>query len=155
MSGSRKKKLWYAAGLHFECQGCGQCCSGPDEGYIWVTRAEVERIADLLKVSQGQLRRQYLCRVGFRSSIIEDPVTKDCIFLETSGGKKGCRIYSVRPSQCRNWPFWPSNLVNPNTWNRAGQRCSGINRDGHHSFERIEEIKSNKKWWQQTEQTNL
>lgn len=155
MSDIRKKEPWYAAGLHFECLGCGACCSGPDEGYIWATREEIERIADFLEMSPGQLRRQYLRRVGLRSSIIEDRVTRDCIFLEASGGNKRCRIYSVRPSQCRNWPFWPSNLANPNAWNRAGQKCDGINREGHHSLERIKEIKRNKKWWQKREQTNL
>ena len=36
---------WYAAGLHFGCEVCGRCCAGPGEGYIWVTKPEIELIA--------------------------------------------------------------------------------------------------------------
>jgi Fe-S-cluster containining protein len=71
MSKAKEKTCWYIAGLHFECQKCGACCSGPDEGYIWVTRPEIEKIAKLLKIPIGELRRKYLIRVGFRTTIIE------------------------------------------------------------------------------------
>ncbi len=62
-------------------------------------------------------------------------------------------IYSVRPNQCRTWPFWPSNLKNPGDWNKAAQKCPGINRGKLYSFEEIERIKKAKKWWQDTKQT--
>jgi len=55
-------------------------------------------------------------------------------------------IYPVRPSQCRVWPFWSSNLTTPFAWNRATQKCNGINRGRLYSFEEIEKIKKNKKW---------
>ena len=139
---------WYVAGLHFECVRCGRCCSGPGEGYIWVTKPEIEIIADFLKITVGQLRQKYLRRVGLRTTIIEHRVTRDCIFLQNIGGERRCMIYPVRPSQCRNWPFWPSNLANPNAWNKAAQKCPGINRGRHYSCEEIEEIKKNKTWWQ-------
>jgi len=147
-----KKNVWYVAGLHFKCQGCGGCCSGPGEGYIWVTRPEIEIIADFLKMTVGQFRQKYLKRVGLRTTIIEHQTTKDCIFLQDAAGKK-CMIYSVRPSQCRSWPFWPNNLACPGVWNKAAQKCPGINRGRHYSFEEIEEIKRAKKWWQDPKQT--
>jgi len=146
-SGTKKRTRWYIAGLHFECTECGECCSGPGEGYIWVTRPEIEILADFLKMTVGQLRRKYLRRVGLRTTIIEHSTTKDCIFLEQCAGQKRCAIYSVRPAQCRSWPFWPSNLSSPNAWNEAGQKCPGINRGRHYSFEEIERIKKEKKWW--------
>jgi Fe-S-cluster containining protein len=146
------KNVWYAAGLHFECIECGNCCSGPDEGYIWVTRAEIELIADYLKMTSGQLRREFLKRVGLRTSIIEQAGTNDCIFLRMVEGQKRCMIYSVRPSQCRSWPFWPGNLARPGDWNRAAQKCAGINRGRHYSFEEIARIKANKKWRQDVKQ---
>ena len=136
------------AGLHFECQGCGGCCSGPGEGFIWVTRPEIEFIADFLKISVEQLREKYLRRVGLRTTIIEQEVTKDCIFLRKIDGQKKCIIYEVRPSQCRNWPFWSENLSSPGAWNRAAMKCPGINRGRFFSFEQIQEIKRNNKWWQ-------
>lgn len=141
------KTKWYIGGLNFQCTECGQCCSGPGEGCIWLTRPEIEFIAEYLKIPIGRLRKKYLKRIGLRTSIIEHPVTKDCIFLErTSSGKK-CRIYQVRPNQCRTWPFWSDNLKSINTWNEAAKKCSGINRGRFYSHEEIEKIRKSKKWW--------
>ena len=149
----KDKTPWYVAGLHFECAQCGGCCSGPGEGYIWVTRQEIEFIAEHLKMTVEQLRQRYTRRVGLRTTIIEDPTTKDCIFLTNRAGRRGCEIYPVRPSQCRSWPFWPENLKNPSAWNKAAQKCPGINRGRLYSFEEIERIKRCRKWWQDTEST--
>ena len=148
-----KKNPWYIAGLHFECVQCGRCCSGPGEGYIWVTKPEIEFIADFLKISVGELRQKYLKRVGLRTTIIEHPGTKDCILLQDIAGQKRCIIYSVRPSQCRTWPFWSDNLINPNAWNKAAQKCLGINHGRLYTCDEIEKIKRNKKWLQDAEQT--
>ncbi len=147
----KNKTAWYAAGLHFECQECGGCCSGPGEGYIWVTRREIEIIAEFLKLTVAQVRREYLKRVGLRTTIIEHPATKDCIFLQETAGRRTCAIYSVRPNQCRNWPFWRENLANPDAWNKAARKCPGINRGRFHSFEEIEEITRRTKWWKDVE----
>jgi hypothetical protein len=132
---------------------CGRCCSGPSAGYIWVTRPEIKIIADFLKISEGQVRQEYLKRVGLRTTIVEHPLTKDCMFLQEANGPKKCMIYPVRPSQCRIWPFWPENLANADAWNRAAQKCPGINRGRRYSFEEIEKIRKNKKWWQEAKQT--
>jgi uncharacterized protein len=142
-----KKTPWYIAGLHFECQKCGSCCAGPDEGYIWVTGKEVELIAEFLGISAKDLRDKYLKRVGFRTTIKEQDVTKDCIFLRSIDGQKQCVIYPVRPSQCRNWPFWQDNIANPNCWNRTAQKCPGINRGRAYDRQEIQRIKGHKKWW--------
>jgi Fe-S-cluster containining protein len=106
----------------------------------------------------GQLRHQYLKRVGLRATIIEHRITRDCIFLNhglrgLQESQKRCIIYPVRPSQCRTWPFWPDNLINPNTWNKAAQKCPGINQGRLYTCDEIEKIKRNKKWWQDAEQT--
>ncbi|HUS74021.1 MAG TPA: YkgJ family cysteine cluster protein [Sedimentisphaerales bacterium] len=143
---------WYIAGLYFECMECGACCAGPSEGYIWVTRAEIQIIADFLKISTGQLRQKFMKRVGLRITIIEHPTTKDCMFLQESGSEKTCTIYPVRPSQCRSWPFWPNNLASPDSWNKVAQKCPGINRGKLYSFEEIERIKGEKKWWTDPDQ---
>ncbi len=142
---------WYVSGLHFECLQCGRCCSGPGEGYIWVTRTEIQMIADFLKMAAGQVRREYLRRVGLRTTIIEHAYTRDCIFLRETDGQKKCLIYPVRPSQCRAWPFWPSNLANLNAWNQAAKRCPGINRGRFYTYQQIVNIKKTKKWWQSPE----
>ncbi len=148
------KLYWYAGGLHFECVQCSRCCSGPAAGYIWVSRPEIQIIADFLKMDAGELRRKFFKRVGFRTSIIEQPVTRDCAFLQVVGGEKRCVIYPVRPKQCRDWPFWSDNIRNADTWNKAAQRCRGINRGRFYSFDEIENIQKSKKWQQDAEQKN-
>jgi hypothetical protein len=121
---SKKDAPWYAAGLAFECLGCGRCCSGPEEGYVWLNDEELRAIADSLRLTEQEFRRRYIRRVGKRQTIIEDKKTKNCIFLQN--GK--CTIYDLRPTQCRTWPFWPMNLSSPDDWSWAAERCMGMNR---------------------------
>jgi uncharacterized protein len=132
---------WYVAGLHFQCAQCGGCCAGPNEGYIWVTAQEIAAIAEFLKLPIKDVRNRFMRNEGRRTTIIEEPKTKDCIFLQTAGGQRGCSIYTVRPNQCRTWPFWPGNLSSPEAWNRAAQRCPGINRGRLYDHDEIERLK--------------
>ncbi len=141
-----KKSSWYIGGLHFNCRQCGRCCSGPEEGNIWVSKPEINLIADFLKISVRDFKRQYLHRRCFRTTIIEQPVTKDCIFLKKIDGSKKCIIYPVRPNQCRTWPFWSDNLVSPDSWNRAAKKCMGINQEKLYTYDQIEKIRKSK-WW--------
>jgi Fe-S-cluster containining protein len=155
MSVNKNRTSWYAAGLHFECFQCGRCCSGPAEGYIWVTRPEIELIADFLKISIRQLRKTHLKKVALRTTIIEHPSTRDCIFLQEISGKKGCVIYPVRPSQCRIWPFWSENLKNQNSWNTAAQKCPGINRGRLYNKDQIKKIRMANKCWHNDSQRQI
>jgi len=150
VSNSVQRALWYVSGLHFECQGCGRCCSGPEPGYIWANGSEVERMAEELKLTVGEFRKRYMRRVGLRWTLIEEPLNRDCIFLRDTGGHRECAIYEVRPRQCRTWPFWPENLKSPGDWNRSAKRCAGINRGRLYAFEEIQTIRKGEKWWQQS-----
>lgn len=143
-----QKPKWYVGGLHFECTQCGDCCSGPDEGVIWITKSEIGFLAEYLKISEEEVREKYLQRVGNRTTIVEHPITRDCIFLENKDGQKKCTIYSVRPNQCRTWPFWSDNLQSPDTWNETAQHCPGINRGSCHSFVEIEKLRKQRRWWE-------
>jgi len=131
---------WYQGGLAFECQGCGACCSGPDEGYVWVRAKEIAALANLLKVSVSQFKARYVRRVGLRYSLIEKQPSKDCIFLKPTEKGKGCELYPQRPRQCRSWPFWPENLRSPAAWRRAAEKCPGIDKGPCHSVQQIELI---------------
>jgi uncharacterized protein len=141
------KTPWYIAGLHFNCTDCGNCCSGPESGYIWATAKEIDLIANYLKMSVEPFRKKYTRRLGNRTTLLENPTNKDCVFLQPVGDKKRCLIYPVRPNQCRTWPFWSSNLANSDSWNHAAMTCPGINRGNFHSCEQIESIKVSKRWW--------
>ncbi|MCE5186777.1 MAG: YkgJ family cysteine cluster protein [Planctomycetaceae bacterium] len=144
----KTKRLWYAGGLHFECVGCGNCCAGPAEGYIWLTLPEIEFLAGELRLTPDEVQTKFLRRIGPRHTIKEDPKTKDCTFLSPAhDGCRGCAIYSVRPNQCRTWPFWSSNLYDPSAWNVAAMRCPGVNRGRLYSLEEIHALKSQTRWW--------
>ncbi len=104
-------------------------------------------LADYLKIPVKELQQKYLEKVGVRTTIVEQPVTKDCIFLQKIAGKKGCIIYPVRPNQCRTWPFWKDNLTSPDEWNETAQKCNGINKGKLYTLEEIEKILKQKKWW--------
>lgn len=115
---------WYNQGLRFKCTGCGQCCTG-SPGYIWVNDDEIQAIAHYLNLSVKNFSRQYLRRVKGRLSLLELPKTFDCIFLKD----KKCQIYSVRPTQCRTYPWWPQNLRSKKDWQEAARFCEGIQTD--------------------------
>jgi hypothetical protein len=112
---------WYAEGLHFECTGCGQCCTGAP-GYIWVSEEEIQAIAQFLNLTVEDVSRKYIRRVKGKLSLLELPKTYDCIFLKD----KKCQIYPVRPTQCRTFPWWPKNLKSEQDWQEAARFCEGI-----------------------------
>lgn len=137
---SARSSKWYAAGLAFECQRSGNCCSGAP-GYVWVTKAEIAAIARFLGRKDDWLDKAHLRRVGLRYSLTELP-GGDCVFLDhDKNGCTTCRIHPVKPTQCRTWPFWDYNLKSPDTWAEAGRRCPGVNRGKMHDFVQIEAIR--------------
>ena len=134
---TKRREKWYAAGLAFECQQSGNCCSG-EPGYVWVTKADVKAIAKHLGRADGWLSKEHLRRVGFRYSLTELP-DGDCVFLErTPSGCTRCKINAVKPKQCGTWPFWSYNLKSPEHWNQAAQDCPGMNRGPLHTLVQIE-----------------
>lgn len=118
-------RVWYAAGLKFECTQCGNCCSGAP-GYVYVTTEDMHRMAGFLQMGFEEFTRTYVRQVGERYSLVEK-FNYDCVFLTRDAkGKSGCSIYPVRPMQCRTWPFWNENLRAPGAWKGAGAKCPGI-----------------------------
>src|SRR5688500_1640879 len=102
---------WYSEGLRFKCTGCGQCCTGAP-GYTWVTEQEIVSIADYLNLSIDDFSRKYIRKIDERYSLKEDYQNYDCVFLKD----KKCQIYSVRPTQCRTFPWWIQNLKSELDW---------------------------------------
>lgn len=113
---------WYREGLRFACTQCGHCCTG-SAGFVWVDDAEVAAIADYLQKPIGEIRLLHTRPARGRVSLNEHP-NGDCIYLDPQSRR--CRIYPVRPRQCRTWPFWRSNVASPESWERTQQKCPGI-----------------------------
>ncbi len=123
---------WYADGLRFECTACGGCCGG-FPGYVWVSREEVADLARRLGIPPDEFTATYCMRIGNRCSLREEG-DYDCVMLDD--GK--CRVYEVRPVQCRTFPFWPENLRSRRAWDAAARDCPGMNRGKLHTAEEID-----------------
>ena len=67
---------WYAAGLRFQCTGCGNCCTGAP-GHVWVNQAEIEALAAHLGTTIDEFEARYVRPVGIRRSLVEFP-NGDC-----------------------------------------------------------------------------
>jgi Fe-S-cluster containining protein len=124
---------WFKDGLQFECTQCGKCCTGKP-GYVWIKIEDMHRIAEFLGIRFREFVSKYVRKVGNRWSLIEEE-NSDCVFYES-----GCKIYPVRPVQCRTFPFWPENLRKPASWKEAGKECEGINQGKTYSAEDIDAL---------------
>jgi Fe-S-cluster containining protein len=125
--------MWYEKGLQFECTRCGLCCTGRP-GYVWVKIEDLHRIAEFLGLRVRDFTKQYVRQIGSQWSLIEKP-NGDCIFYES-----GCKIYPVRPTQCRTFPFWKEVVATPNTWHQTAKECEGMNSGRNYSAEEIQKL---------------
>ena len=111
---------WYRDGLPFTCTQCGDCCTG-EPGFVWVSDAEVQALAK----SRGEKVAEFLAvytRTSRGRRTLREKANGDCVFWEAG---RGCTVYSLRPAQCRTWPFWESNLETPADWERTVAVCPG------------------------------
>ena len=111
--------------LHFECTGCGACCTGARGHHVELGRDEKEKIRAQLAVSREWFQRRYVARVDGQTEGIRLGDDGRCPFLEASGR---CRVYAVRPLQCRTYPWWPELLQGRAAWQAEARRCEGMNR---------------------------
>ena len=109
-------------GIRFECTQCGTCCTGAP-GLVFVSSEETEQIAHFLGMPREDFVNSCL-RSTPRGHSIRERTNWDCWFYSDSS----CTIYSVRPTQCRTYPFWYENLRSKANWKSACSECPGIGR---------------------------
>jgi len=134
LSGERAIPPWYQDGLRFECQRCGRCCRG-EPGFVWVREVEIAAIARFLKMPEDEFMQAYVRVVSNDYSLVELR-NGDCIFWSP----EGCRIYEVRPVQCRTFPFWNEYTRSERQWREAARRCPGVNRGRVYPAAEIEHL---------------
>ena len=110
---------FFDRGLRFECQQCGRCCTG-EPGTVYVAPDEVKAIADSLGLPEKAFIADLLYPFRDGYSIKEDKQGNCLLYAD------GCRIYPVRPRQCRTWPFWFKNLRSSYAWKQTASQCPGI-----------------------------
>src|SRR5262249_21384263 len=111
---------WYRDGLRFQCTRCGHCCTG-EPGVVWVSDEEIREIS----VHRGEVYEQVYglyTRAFGRGRSLRVKENGDCVFYDRA---LGCTIYSVRPRQCRTFPFWESNVRTEKAWKRTCEVCPG------------------------------
>jgi hypothetical protein len=109
--------------LRFSCTGCGKCCETAGDYYVYLTLKEAALIRDYLGLSHAWFRRGYLNRLEDGDLVLGPGRNERCVFLDQDGR---CRVYPVRPLQCRTYPFWPEVAGNRRNWQREALRCEGI-----------------------------
>ncbi len=126
------EEVWFAGGLQFTCTRCGHCCTG-DPGYVWVNAEEIAAIAAFRGVTVEEATGLYTYKTR-RGRSLRDNEDGDCVFYVQG---EGCSVYSVRPRQCRTWPFWHSNVVSEEAWQATCAVCPG---SGTGALVSVEEI---------------
>lgn len=109
------------------CRDCGGYCCRGGSGNIWVNGEEIKHIADFLNISPIEVIGTYLKPVGNRLSILERYTDGqyECVFFAVQ--TRQCSIYTVRPSQCRSFPFWP---YYRDRVEELVEECPGVRRAG-------------------------
>lgn len=132
------RREWFESGLTFECQpDCHKCCLR--EGIVRLAPAsgdnepsESETLSRELGTSFAEFARQFISRDNANGVFIEDPSDNGCPLW-----RNGCRVYEVRPFQCRSYPFWPEIVKSERRWNEEAEFCPGIGKGRRYSKEEI------------------
>ena len=107
------------------CFQCGaKCCSG-ESGNIFFSKQEMLEISKFLNISTDTFLSDFCRKEGYRYSIKEIKTHGEyrCIFLS----ENRCEIYSVRPNQCRTFPFW-ERYKNGKNFQELQNECIGIDK---------------------------
>jgi Fe-S-cluster containining protein len=109
----------------FQCIGCGYCCRH-EPGFVFLTKEDLLSMAIFLTMKPEQFKLQHCRRISMSYGDVislNEKKNHDCIFWD-----QGCSVYSVRPVQCRSYPFWPGIIQSDYTWNQEKQYCPGIDK---------------------------
>lgn len=111
----------------FHCQQCGDCCAG--RGGISVRPQEVEQMAAFLEIDPQEFSRQYVENSPSGARLATGG-NGSCVFLMPD---HRCRVHPVKPPICRQWPFLPVLLRDPEELEYAKGACPGIDPECSHA----------------------
>lgn len=126
--------------IRFACQpGCTKCCDM--EGFVYLTEADLNKAAQFLNLTPEEFEKRYVYRTAHQRRL-RKPRASQCTFLTA----EGCSIHSVKPTQCRLFPFWPHLLESRGEWETTAKWCPGIGQGElvqiGAALERAEEMKT-------------
>lgn len=84
------------------CNFCpGYCCYRLKGSTLYLDAVDINRIARLFCISDGEVRRRYI--EGKNTFKVREDGS--CIFLSNTKIRGRCTIHSARPLQCRQFPY--------------------------------------------------
>ena len=113
------KTVYERAQARFECQVCGTCCLG--EGGIYLQKKEIEAITEYLRLPRDRFLKEY-CLEKNGKIYIHVKTDGFCHFARE--GK--CLIHPVKPTPCRQWPFFKPMLTDQPNWEVARNSCPAL-----------------------------
>ena len=129
-------KPYYANGLRFGCTRCSLCCRF-ESGYVFLSRADVRRLATRFGISDWEFVNTY-CRIVDLGPVkrvsLREQSNMDCIFWRNGE----CSVYEDRPLQCQMFPFWPAHIESAEQWQEAQESCPGVGLGRLHPREEID-----------------
>ena len=97
----------------FQCQRCGACCRQP--GFVYLQLGEAERLAVCLGIDVYDFTETHCLLLDRQHLALKKNPDETCLFL----AREGCKVYDVRPAQCRDFPLsWKTE--------RSLDYCEGI-----------------------------
>jgi Fe-S-cluster containining protein len=104
--------------MKFSCKNCGKCCQG--NGFVYLELKNVIDISNYLKIKRDDFIKNFLNCDGDDKYYLGG-INKPCPFYENE-----CKIYEVRPYQCRCYPFWYYIVRSKKDWNNEAKLCKGM-----------------------------
>lgn len=118
--------------MRFTCQpGCTRCCT--QKGWVYLGRDDASRLAKFLGMSLRAFRSRYVYATKHRLRLLK-PKGGQCPFLMADG----CSVHSVKPTQCRTFPFWPELVEDKKELKETARWCPGIGKGDLVSIEALE-----------------
>jgi len=78
-------------------------------------------MAAFIGLSAADFERRYVYRTKHLLRL-RVPRESQCYFLREGG----CSIHTVKPTQCRIFPFWPELVDSKREWQKTAAWCPGI-----------------------------
>lgn len=128
--------------LSHQCNQCGNCCSATQEGDIFLYPRDAQRLSHFFNQDLRIFLSQYTKIVEYEiESTNKEPNQENykeyipifaltvnqktgCVFFDAA--EKKCAVYSVRPDQCRFFPFIYCVLEDISQWKPMIETCQVI-----------------------------
>jgi len=103
----------------FKCIHCGHCCR--NEGSVFFTDSEIMDISDFMGINHREFKEQFLTfsSFGYAHHVLKG---EHCVFLKNNL----CSINSVKPKQCKTFPYWKEYISKDGKLKDFNRHCKGI-----------------------------